>query len=231
MFALISGCPRSGTSALLRWLRNQPGVASFFESRLLLVAHAALDQAERFESLSTNLGAIVRETRTLVLRGYAETQWLAGRLLIDKEPMAPIALPDDDYERFLRHVGLIFPHRRLILMVRDPVATVWSMRKRKWGYSLTSGTLVEWPLDTCIDVWRRNARIACDHLHEPSTLVCRFENLVEHPVEESERIRRFLALRGSQSFASSPTKTIAFPDHDRAAILAATEKERRLLGY
>jgi hypothetical protein len=231
MFALISGCPRTGTSALDRWLRNQPGVASFFESRILLAAHAALDQAERFESLSTNLEVIVRETRALVLRWYSESQWLAGRLLIDKEPLAPLALPDDDYERFLRHVALIFPDRRLILMVRDPVATVWSMRNRKWGHSLTNRTLVEWPLEQCIDVWKRNARIACAHLHEPSTLVCRFENLVRHSAEESERIRRFLGLRGSQDFVSTPTKTVAFPDHDQAAIRAATEEERHLLGY
>ena len=44
-----------------------------------------------------------------------------------KEPLEPIAFPDRHYEQFLDNTRLLFPNIKLLFMVRDPLATIWSM--------------------------------------------------------------------------------------------------------
>jgi len=229
-FVLVSGSPRSGTSALEAWLGSQRGVASFFESRTLVAAHALLTQAERFRALHGRLDRVVAHTRRLALSLYADERLLAGRVLVDKEPLEPVAFPSGDYEDFMRHVDLLFPERRLLLLVREPVSTVWSMRNRRWGESLVEREQAEWSLETSIEVWRANARMALDRRSDPQTLVVRFEDLVDRPAEESKRIGNFIGLDVT-AFEPRPTKEVAFDPGAREAILEATGPERPELGY
>jgi Sulfotransferase family len=231
MFALVSGCPRSGTSALESWLGAQPRVASFHESRILLAAHATLDQAERFSTLADNLDTVVDATRAFVYRWYGNERWLGGRLLLEKEPLEPIALPDSDYERFLRHIDVLFPERRLVFMVRDPVSTVWSMLNRPWGVSLMPPQAIEWSIEECVEIWIRNARLAMARVEDPATLVCRFEDLVKSPGEQSRLICEFLEINSWADFEPRPTKTASFTAGEVERILALTTEERTTLGY
>jgi len=91
---LISGAPRSGTTSLIEWLGHQPGVSAFQESRILLSIHRFIEEIHRFKNLNRDSAAIVSLARHLVFDYYSSQRILLGkRLLVDKEPLEPIAFP------------------------------------------------------------------------------------------------------------------------------------------
>lgn len=229
-FALITGCPRSGTSALCAWFRQQPGVAGFNESRILLAAHAALQQVDRFSTLHEARAHCLAAQRGLVHDWYARERWLVRRWIVEKEPLEPIALPDGDYDRFLAHVRELFPAARFIGLVRDPLPTIWSMRQRTWGTSLAhADPHLEWSIERCLEVWRANVQLLARLRTEPHVLVCRYETLIADPVDTSRRLAQFLALRRHHPFIAQPASTVGFHAAERARILDATQAERHLL--
>ena len=230
-FTLVSGCPRTGTSALLWWLSEQDGVVARLESRILLTAHAALKEAGRFGPLRAGRASVVESTARSVLRFYAEDAWLWGRALVDKEPTEPVAFPDGDYAGFLDHVRELFPEVRTILMTRHPVPTIWSMRQRSWGHSLAAGDPVEWSLPECLDVWKANARIAAARGGDAGTLVCRFEEMTTDPAGVSRAVADFVGLGPTTPFVPKATKEVGFDLPEIDVILEETRDERELLGY
>ena len=157
---LVTGCPRSGTSAILSWLNQNKGVVRFYESRILVSAHRFYSEIERFNNLNQNKEFFLGEIRKLVLKYYDSKKLLIAKHLIDKEPLEPIAFPDLDYALFLSNLREIFPDIKLLFMVRNPVETIWSMMNRKWGYTLTSQELRQFTLDECIQTWNACAGLA-----------------------------------------------------------------------
>jgi len=170
--------------------------------------------------------------RRLVLDAYTSRGVMyARRVLIDKEPLEPIAFPDLEYDSFLRHCRAVFPDLRIIFLVRDPVATVWSMTQREWGSSRRDIEPSRLTFETHLRTWIDCADLAVKLRDDPLTYVCRYETLVEDPIAESVRIARFLALTGvAAPFEPRPSDTVGFSTEERARILAATAGQRASLG-
>ena len=205
------------------WLQTQSGVAALFESRILASAHKFVDEVERFKVLHMNKRILVSLMRKLVLSYCARTKFIWRKQLVLKEPLEPIAFPDLRYAAFLKNIQTIFPEIKIIFMVRDPIATIWSMSQRQWGYSLTSEKLRSYSLDECIKIWKDCAQLAYDYATSGNTYICIFERLVSEPEEESRRIFNFLSIGGSHYFQPKQTKTPGFAQDEKELIHKETE--------
>ncbi len=223
-FCLITGAPRSGTTALCNWLTAQQGATGGPETRVLVAAHRLVQEIDRFRRLKQREKALLAGTRRFVEESYAGMFPLWGRILIDKEPLGPLAHPDRAYEEFLRNVRRIFPEMKLIFMIRAPVNSIWSMNRRTWGYSLTEGERYTLPLETLIDTWSAAAEVAVALHQDPNVYLCRFERLITQPERESQKIRRFLGLQEGPAFATKPTKEPGFTPEERDHLVRATRE-------
>jgi hypothetical protein len=225
-FCLVSGAPRSGTSVLGDWLGHQPGVAAFLESRILVGIHRFMEDVERFQNLDRNRVTILKLARRLVLDYYSSSRILVGeRLLIDKEPLEPIAFPLKDYGRFLVNMRKLFPESKLLLALRDPVATVWSMTRRTWGESLTAAEAKRFPIEEYQENWASCADLVLEHCSDPNTYIVQFGRLVHDPIHESRRILEFLEIRKGRPFEPGKTKEIGFNSEEKEKILGAVRPQ------
>ena len=50
--------------------------------------------------------------------------------MTDISGLEPVAFPDESYAQFIDCMNRLLPNVRFIFMLRDPVATIWSMRSR-----------------------------------------------------------------------------------------------------
>jgi hypothetical protein len=226
---LITGCPRSGTRAILKWLGMHEQITAFEESRLLLSVHRFTDEVEKFHDLYANRIVLIDMIRKFFYTYRARDKILWRKQLVEKEPLEPIAFPDKRYREFLENLRTIFPDIKLLFMLRDPIETIWSMRQRPWGFSLKSKKLHEFSLEECIDTWNTNADIICDYVSDSNVYVCMFERLISDPKEESRRIFKFLSIRDGRQFQPKPTKTPGFSNDEREFILQKTNPQRELL--
>ncbi len=222
-FALVTGCPRSGTTAMVQWLGQQKGVSAVSETRILVAVHEFLQAFDRLGHKSAKRRLIRTVLRT-VSHHYATRIPIWGQLVVDKEPLEPIAFPDLSYKDFVEHVRLLIPETKLLLVIRHPVPTVWSMRNRQWRSKWLS-------LEECIRIWKDNAGIISSYTGHPNVYVCRFEDLVSRPEDVSHAILRFLGVRNGSIFVPKPTKEVALTHEEEAEIIAQTLDERAALGY
>lgn len=223
---LISGSPRSGTTAMYAWLSEHSQVAAVTESRILVAAHAFVQQTRRFKRLNRYRDPLTERVRRLVLEHYAERNPLGGRtLIIDKEPLEPIAFPNRQYVDFLEDVRSLFPAAKFLFLVRDPLATIWSMRERKWGFSLTAAEPRAFSLEEHTQNWCDCAEVVLRFAADPQCHVCSFEKLVRDPVQTSRDLYRFLELPHGPPFQPTPVKTIGFTEQERRQILEQTRSQ------
>jgi len=222
---LLSGCPRSGTSAMRNWLQQQKQVASLFEPRILIGAHRFFEVVERFDTLHTNRQMLIAMIRQLVFKYCAKTKYIWNKQLVLKEPLEPMAFPDERYREFVQNSQIIFPEIKLFFMIRDPVATIWSMTQRQWGYSQTNQVLRNYSIEECIKIWRACIELIQEYASDHDVYICQFERLINDPEDESHRIFDFLSIRGNQIFQPKQTKVPGFSDSDRKLI----ERETRSL--
>ncbi len=223
---LITGAPRSGTSALSVWLGQQPGVAAFAESRILVSIHKFLVEALRFKNLERENLRITSLARQLVLDYYFNSRLLIGeKLVIDKEPLEPIAFPAKDYEPFISSVKQLLPDSRLLFAIRDPLATIWSMSRRTWGESLQNETARKFTIEEHTENWCACANLIARHCTDPKTYVVQFGNLVNDSENESKRIFSFLNIRHGITFQPQPTKEIGFSSEEQAKILTGVQPQ------
>lgn len=228
-FCLITGCPRSGTSAVGEWLGSQRKVSRFYESRILIAANRFIGEIEKFLSLYEDQKILIKSLRKLVYDSYARHKYIWGKLLVDKEPLEPTAFPYKKYRDFLENIRLGFPEIQLLFLIRDPIETIWSMRQRKWGYSLTDQTLREYSLEECIDNWNACADLICEYASKRNVYVCRFEQLIAEPEIESHKIFEFLSFNGNTPFQPKSTSTVKFSNEECDYILSATQVQRERL--
>lgn len=222
---LVTGSPRSGTSAMMDWLHSNKEVARFFESRILISAHRFYSEAERFEDLIHNMDSLTTEIRKLVMKHYASQKLIFKKQLVEKEPLEPIAFPDEDYASFLSNIRKMFPDLKLLFMIRNPINTIWSMMNRKWGYSLTSKQLRRFTLEECIRTWNSCTSLALQYSREKNVYICQFEELIEEPLKTSIQILRFLGLKYCPTFEPRPNKNAGFGKSDRQTILRETSAQ------
>jgi hypothetical protein len=227
---LISGAPRSGTTALIDWLGHQPGVAAFEESRILVGIHRFIEDVYRFNKLERDSERLVNLARHLVLDYYSSCRVLIGkRILLDKEPLEPVAFPSREYGRFLVHVRRLFPESKILLAVRDPLATVWSMSERTWGESLTNGGTKQFTIEEYAQNWCACADLVLRYRSDPRTYVVQFGRLMNDPGDESRRILDFLNVRHGEIFEPRQTRDIGFSKEQRETILGVVQPQLDLL--
>lgn len=227
---LISGPPRSGTTALCNWLNDQRGISAHSESRILVSIHKFMEEIYKFQKLDRDRAMIAKLARNLVFDYYSSSRILIGkRLLIDKEPLEPIAFPSKDYEKFIINLRMLYPESKLLLVIRDPVATIWSMTRRSWGKSLANSEPKVFNLNDYIENWCTCVDIILQYQADPNTYIVQYGRLVNDSEAESRRIFNFLNIGNGKSFQSRKTKEIGFSNKERAKILQIVEPKLELL--
>jgi len=220
---LITGSPRSGTSAGLYWLGEHKKVIWFYESRILVASHKYLKEVERFINLSENQTRILKILRNQTLRYYGMFKLLWGRVLIDKEPLEPIAFSEGDYKEFIDHFRFLFPKSKIIFMFRDPVATIWSMTQRKWGYSLKQKTRISYSIEESVANWNACAEAGLNYAEDKNFFFCHFDRLISDSKEMSKQIFHFLGLNSANYFKPKQTKVSAFSLEEKEFIITKTK--------
>jgi len=227
---LIFGAPRSGTTALVTWLGHQPGVSAFVESRILVSIHRFMEEIHRFKNLDRDSATIVNLARHLVFDYYSSSRILIGkRLIIDKEPLEPIAFPSKEYGKFIVNVKRLFPESKLLLAVRDPLATIWSMTRRVWGDSLTNMETKRFTIEEYTENWCSCADLLLRYCSDPNTYIVQFGRLINDPENESRKIFDFLNIRQGNSFQPQQTSEIGFSNEEREKILRMAQLQLELL--
>jgi hypothetical protein len=229
VMCLITGCPRSGTSAMLSWLKSHKQVAGFYESRILISAHRFLDEVARLKELQANRHTLFKMMRNLVYSYYNRQKYLWRKVVVEKEPLEPVAFPDEQYEEFLENVMLLFPEIKIIFMVREPVAVVWSMMNRKWGESLTKEIPGIYAIEKCVQIWKTNVNLIEKFLSYQNIYVCHFEKLIADPAAESADILKFLSISESKPFKPKLTKKYNFSPNDLEYVLRETKSQREAI--
>lgn len=225
-FCLITGSPRSGTSALVRWLGMQRPISAFPETRILISAHRFLEEACRFQNLEKEIWRIEALARKLVFEYYIDSRLSVGkRLIVDKEPLEPIAFPLRDYKKFIINVGKIIPGAKILFAIRDPLATIWSMSRRTWGESLTEPQQRRFKLDEYIEDWNMCAELVLENYFAPNVYVVQFGRLINDSLNESRRIFDFLGIRSGVPFEPRETNEINFNNEECEKILTAVAKQ------
>lgn len=221
-FCLITGAPRSGTSALVRWLGTQKQISAFPESRILISAHRFLEEARRFQNLEKEIVRIENLVQKLAYEYYIDSRLSLGkRLIVDKEPLEPIAFPSKDYATFISNVRKIFPEAKLLLAIRDPFSTIWSMSRRTWGESLSDKLKHHFTLQEYIDTWKACAEVVLQYHGLPNVYVVQFGRLINDAENESGKIFDFLKLRNGVPFKPRETNEVNFDIEERNLILSA----------
>ena len=215
---LISGAPRSGTSALCDWLGTQQGVSAFPESRILVSANKFIEEAYRFQNPDKRI--IDNLIKRLIYNYYSRSRMLIGkRLLVDKEPLEPIAFPLKNYADFIGNIKKILPDIKILFAIRDPFATIWSMSRRTWGESLTNMESIKFSIKDYVDNWCSCVDIAMQYRSDPQTYIVQFGRLIKDSENESKRIFEFLNIHNGITFTPRTTKENNFADEDKKAIM------------
>ena len=223
-FCLVVACARSGSTALASWLSSQSAVVYAKQSRILPVTSKYIQEADSFKPLCESREFSLQLGRELAWDYYIHSWFLWGRVLIDKENFDLTVFPDGQFEKFLDIVQELFPHIKILFLVRDPVATIWSMQKKEWwGYSLTQRPLFRLGLDECIKIWNDSTMLAHKYRKAKNAYVCEFEKLVADPRKESEEISRFLGIPYNRPFCPNETALIGFDQAKQQYILDATK--------
>lgn len=209
-FSLITGCPRSGTSALFYWLKEQPGVSGFYESRITIAAHNFLQCVDRFRHLAEHETTLIESTRKTVLDHYSQIRFLPGRVILEKEPLEPIAFPDQNYSSYLRSMRRLFPAMKLIFITRNVENTVWSMTQRTWGKSLAAPTEISLNIAEATRIWMDSYRLIQEMQSQPNTLSIQYEDLVACPADVSKQLCDFLGIPCQSPFVPVSGKTPNF---------------------
>ena len=130
---------------------------------------------------------------------------------------------------FLSNFQMLFPDAKLLFIMRDPIATIWSMTQRQWGYSLASKELRTFSLQEHVENWTDCAEVIHEYAAKKNVYVCKFENLTESPEEESRRIFDFLELPYSKNFQPKQTSVSSFSEEDKEFILRETKMQREMI--
>ena len=154
-------------------------------------------------------------------------------MLVDKEPLEPIAFPSKEYEEFIKNVKKILPDCKLLVAIRDPIATIWSMSRRAWGESLTNVKKQRFTLEEYAENWCACADLTLKLSSDPTTYVVQFGRLVSAPIDKSKKIFGFLDIHNGSPFQPRQTHEIGFSQNEHKKILKIVQpqlEELRLQG-
>lgn len=224
----VGACPRSGTTLLRTMLNCHPDLAIPRETRILIEAWERRDQFG-----DPSVAANRRKLGRWVFRrkaSWADRLDVEKRAAIKRLVQAPPTFGSligtcfqmfadahdkprwgdkrPSYARYLDAVFAMFPDAQYINVVRDPRATVASMRKLGWfDGNIAHGTEMWERSIRSVESWRK--RLAQDQF-----LDVRYEDLVSDPAAVLERIVLFLGLpEGSADKMLAYYEQVDVPDN------------------
>jgi hypothetical protein len=204
----IGACPRSGTTLLRTMLNTHPQIAIPRETRFLpylwdnrerwrdlderanrnrlakQIARRDWTRADRLETprpamvsrltaAPPTLGSVVGTCFVMYAEATGKQRW--G----DKRPM---------YSRYLDAIFSMFPDAQFVNIIRDPRASVASMRKLGWFHGEIAPGLELWERSLrAVEPWRKV-------LHHDQYLDLRYEDLVTDPVDLLTGVSSYLGL-------------------------------------
>jgi hypothetical protein len=150
-------------------------------------------------------------------------------LFADKEPLEPIAFPSKEYGQFIMNVKRLFPDSKIIFLIRDPIATIWSMMARTWGDSLSNVESKRFTIEEYTENWCSCATLILQYCSDPNTYIVQFGRLINDSKNESRKILDFLDVRKGNSFQPHQTKKNGFSKEERKKILRTVQPQLELL--
>jgi hypothetical protein len=126
-------------------------------------------------------------------------------------------------------VKRLFPESKLLLAVRDPIATIWSITERTWGVSLTNRETKRFTIEEHAENWCSCTDLILQYCSDPNTYIVQFGRLTNDPENESRRILDFLNIRKGNSFQPRQTSDIGFSNEEREKILRMVRPQLELL--
>lgn len=221
--ALLGGHPRSGTTLVEQILDSHQEIVSVEESEVFQMAalvpamrikFAKHETLEILRGLSPAAIAKARETYFSWMRRYAEKP-LDGRLLIDKNPSLTAFIPS---------IKRLLPEMKLITMIRDPRDVIVSCFMQPF-FPLNDVTASFLTLEQAAEEYSAVMGV----LHKTSEMLSgdlmqlKYENLVDDPTQEIDRLFGFLGLQGDPEVLNfhvrAQNKVVRSPTAD-----AVTEK-------
>lgn len=188
--ALLVGCPRSGTSICGELIAAHPGIRYFFERSRLWEAGKIARYPDHRLSKSHASSRRIRFLRKYFHR--AADLAAPGTLLLEKNPRNSLRVP------FLREV---FPEARIIHIVRDGRDAACSLLPGldpTWRHAKPSNwkSLRAEPdaLVRCALAWQSIVETALADLEATPHLLVRYEDLVQDPCAQADRILAYLDL-------------------------------------
>jgi hypothetical protein len=246
---MVGGCPRSGTTLLGQMLHAHPLLAMPPETRFVLESHRArakfgdlTDEANRvrlakwitdrkktrFADMKIDRDRVIERVRQApptigslsgaVLEEFAVAH--GAKRWGDKRPL---------HVQTLRVLFRLYPDMQFIHLIRDARGCTASLKQLGWW---------GWGAPEALERWRRaiGAGIAArEHLGPDQYIELRYEDLVDDPVGQLQRLSQFLRIPFDQAmlqhYQTAPN-LINKPYHERLAEpvnSAAVEKWRRTL--
>lgn len=169
----VVGCPRSGTTLVGEVLAVNPSALNGEESQILYLMntwramlHRASPLTEPFIAAVT---ALVKETTV------EETKARGKSIYVDHSPWHALCLPE---------VWDIFPHARVVHVVRNPADVVDSLRRSYLaGYRWAGATTRD-----RVQLWMRFVDHVESHRADPRLVEIRYEDIAADPRESLRRL-------------------------------------------
>jgi len=221
---IITGCPRSGTTAMLKWLAKSGQTAIFHEPRICKAVSDFMDKIYRQKPLYADKDLLLHLLKRLLYGYFSHQNNIWNKIIVVKETLS---LGDDN---FIENMSSLFLKVKIIFMVRHPVSVFNSMEKRKWGVSIRNSEPWDMPLDTGIKWWKFTVNNYLKNKNN-NLYLCVFENLIKNPESESAKIKKFLKIKRLETFHVENTARIDLDKDIIQTILNETQTECELLNY
>ena len=188
----LVGFPRSGTTLLENVLAAHPNVVSLEEKDCLQAGSAAFlaspEGLEMLSRLTPNEAQGYRESYWSAVRAFGIDP--AGKVFIDKMPLASVALP---------LIWKLFPDARILFARRDPRDVVLSCFRRRFGMNASMYQLLTLEgAAAYYDAVMRLSEIYRDILPLPQHIV-RYESLIDDFEGTAQSACDFLGLAWDQA--------------------------------
>ncbi|ESA32696.1 sulfotransferase domain protein [Leptolyngbya sp. Heron Island J] len=206
----IVGCARSGTTLLQSLLASHPEIASFPESKFFVdLVWMPEERSRRYA-----LGLVSKQLRTTLESfldevGHPELKRKLPRLPLIKAYVQSFKAILDELTQLqgksiwlektpehlwrLKYVENYLPEAKVIHIVRngmDVIASIYDLAQRHpnhWGRVYKT-------LDSCIKRWTDDIAITHQYLSKPNHTLIYYEQLVEKPADEIERLCQFIGV-------------------------------------
>jgi len=227
----VTGASRSGTTSIIKWLGKGKDVRIFDEIRISFAINSFLESVHRHKYLFEDREILEPLVRELFYKYISKKSFLINKTAILKEPVTYSGFFKMAGPNYIRNMHQLFPESKMIFMMRHPISVTNSLLKREWGISFTGVTPYQISLDDALKTWKDNARVYIHNKDKNYIYLCRYENLVKHPKEETEKIKNFLSIRHTEHFIVKESKRIDLKDDVVKKILDETKEEREFFGY